>query len=108
MVGMPAAFARFLRAAIRRAIGSECSNSLSASTNSRSLMTSIRISATSESSGTLPWRSSFFAGIAPLPSSLDLFEERLLLDGVARQHLIPDRVEQHGEAVTRHPLDRAL
>src|SRR5438874_2912816 len=60
---MPARLARRFSAASRLAIGRACFTRCSPPGNSRSLITSISSSTTPDLSGTLPWRSSFLAGI---------------------------------------------
>src|ERR1043165_8661797 len=60
---MRVCFTRRFNAARRSAIGSACLSNASPPSNSRSLMTSIIKSATSDSSGTFPCRSLFLAGI---------------------------------------------
>src|SRR5919197_4623093 len=62
---MPARPARRFSPASRLAIGRACFTRGSPPGNSRSLITSISSSATPDLSGTLPWRSSFLAGILP-------------------------------------------
>src|SRR5438132_430584 len=63
---MRACFARCFNAARHWAIGSACLSNASPPSNSRSLMTSIIRSATSDWSGTFPCRSSYLAGILSL------------------------------------------